>query len=128
VVLYKGNFETYRRLKEQAKESAESRAEPVSTAASSQLASRESNKKSRKSALSFKEQRELEGLPETIEATENQLATCNARLCDPATYAQAGSEIPLIQAELANLKALLEQQMARWEELERKKADFEPGL
>lgn len=126
VVLYPGNFETYRRLKAEQASRATEAAPPVTTGASpSQPAARDSAKKPRKAGLSFKEQRELDELPQIIEATESQIAACNARLCDPTTYAQAGSEVPAIQNELAALKARLEVQMARWEELELKKAELE---
>lgn len=124
VVLYPGNFDTYRRLKaEQRSQSSAPRPAAGKSAASTQPSAREPAKKPRKSGLSFKEQRELDELPEAIELLEQQISACNSRLCNPTTYAQSGSEVPAIQAELDGSKSRLDKLMSRWEELERKKAD-----
>lgn len=127
VVLYPGNFDTYRRLK------AESRNAELELAAAAERESKpktaqlDAARKPRKTALTFKEGRELAELPDAIEATEAQIAACNARLCDPSTYTQSASEIPAIQAQLESLRSQLEQQMMRWEELELKKAETTSG-
>lgn len=127
VVLYPGNFDTYRRLKaqsEQARQAAETpRTSPASTPPT--RAERETAKKSRKPGLTFKEQRELEQLPDAIEALEAELKAHNDRLADPNTYAQFGSEVPTIQAALLACRVKLDEHLTRWEQLELKKANLE---
>lgn len=125
VVLYPGNFDTYRRLKAEQRLQSSGASQPPAAkgAAPAQPSAREPAKKNRKVGLSFKEQRELDDLPPAIERVEQEMAACNARLCDPTTYAQSGSEVPAIQAEVDSLRCRLDDLMSRWEELERKKAE-----
>ncbi|TVO64108.1 ATP-binding cassette domain-containing protein [Denitromonas ohlonensis] len=68
--------------------------------------------------LSFKDQRELDGLPDRISALEAEEASLHARLADPNLY----QSTPDVAVELnARLEAVGEEMlaaMARWEELE----------
>ncbi|TVT77395.1 MAG: ATP-binding cassette domain-containing protein [Denitromonas halophila] len=68
--------------------------------------------------LSFKDQRELDGLPDRISALEAEEASLHARLADPNLY----QNTPDVAVELnARLEAVGEEMlaaMARWEELE----------
>jgi ABC transport system ATP-binding/permease protein len=122
VVLYPGNFDCYRRLR------AEARLTPANPGAGNEnraplpppTVSRESERKPRRSGLTWKEQRELEQLPNAIEATEARIAACSQRLADPITYAKFGAEVPAMNAELNAARQTLEEQMARWEELEQR--------
>ncbi|MGE5786443.1 MAG: hypothetical protein ACM3ZE_17740 [Myxococcales bacterium] len=127
VVLYPGNFDTYRRLKAESRQAELELAANVERESKPKAAQTDAPRKPRKIALNFKEGRELAELPDAIEQTEAQIAACNARLCDPNTYTQSASEVPAIQADLESLRGKLEQQMARWEELERKKSEANPG-
>ncbi|WP_085316547.1 ATP-binding cassette domain-containing protein [Derxia lacustris] len=68
--------------------------------------------------LSFKEQRELDGLPAAIEKLEAEQARLQALLADPATYASRPAEVPVITADLAAIGAKLETTISRWAELE----------
>lgn len=68
--------------------------------------------------LSFKEERELEALPERIAALEEEQAGLHARLSDPDFYRNAGSETAVINARLAELELELESAFLRWDELE----------
>jgi ABC transport system ATP-binding/permease protein len=68
--------------------------------------------------LTFKEERELEALPEQIAALEAEQAALHVRLADPEFYKRAGGEITTINDRLAALEAELEQVYTRWEELE----------
>ncbi|MFZ5511395.1 MAG: ATP-binding cassette domain-containing protein [Pseudomonadota bacterium] len=68
--------------------------------------------------LSYKEQRELEALPERISALEGELAAAAARLADPALYREAPQEVRSLHERVGKLEAEIEQAMARWEELE----------
>jgi len=68
--------------------------------------------------LSFKEERELEALPEQIAALEEEQTGLHARLADPEFYKSAGAEVTAINDRLAALEAELERVYSRWEELE----------
>jgi ABC transport system ATP-binding/permease protein len=68
--------------------------------------------------LSFKEERELEGLPERIHALEMEQTTLHATLADPNYYRVAGAEAAKQAARLQQIEAELEEAFRRWEELE----------
>ena len=69
--------------------------------------------------LSFKEQRELAGMEETIHATEARAAALEAKLGNPQFYAERSKEVAGVLAELAAAKATVARLYARWEELEK---------
>jgi len=68
--------------------------------------------------LSFKEQRELEALPQQIEALETEIASLNEAISRPEFYQQAKDAITGTQARLAELQQTVEAAYERWEELE----------
>ncbi|MBK1673689.1 ABC transporter ATP-binding protein [Ectothiorhodospira shaposhnikovii] len=68
--------------------------------------------------LSYKEQRELEALPQRIETLEEALAGIQATLGDPTFYQRGGDEIAAMQSALADKEAELNAAYARWEDLE----------
>jgi ATP-binding cassette subfamily F protein uup len=68
--------------------------------------------------LSFKEERELEGLPERIGALEGEQEELHRTLSDPEFYRTAGAEVARINARLAELETELAEAYRRWEELE----------
>jgi ATP-binding cassette subfamily F protein uup len=68
--------------------------------------------------LSFKEQRELEALPQQIEALETEIASLNEAISRPEFYQQAKDAITGTQARLAELQQTLDAAYERWEELE----------
>jgi ATP-binding cassette subfamily F protein uup len=68
--------------------------------------------------LSPPEERELAGLPASIEALEQRLAALRARLADPAIYREAAPVIKSLHADEAALDAELAATYARWETLE----------
>jgi len=121
-VRYPGNYETYRTLKEQgeAKAAAE-RAEvpsPRGARPPAAPAAAPAERARKPGRLSFKEQRELEGLEPAILAAEERKAALEATLADPATYRKAGETVPALRAELDRLSAEVERLYARWQELE----------
>lgn len=67
--------------------------------------------------LSWKEQRELEALPETIEVLENEQRQLTCRLEDPVTHKNP-SEAQVIAHRLAEIEYELHRMMERWESLE----------
>ncbi|MDP3872367.1 MAG: ATP-binding cassette domain-containing protein [Methyloversatilis sp.] len=66
-----------------------------------------------KSKLSFKEQKELDGLPDLIATLEAEQATLTGRLS-----AGAGGDAGKVSARLGELATLIDQAMVRWEALE----------
>jgi ATP-binding cassette subfamily F protein 3 len=72
----------------------------------------------RRRKLSYKEQRELAELPQTIERLEREQAALQAKLADPAFYREAGERVAAVRAELSQVEQALEGSFARWDELE----------
>jgi ATP-binding cassette subfamily F protein uup len=68
--------------------------------------------------LTFKEQRELEALPDTIAAVEQEVEEIHGNLADPEFYRTAGDEVARLAARLKELEMELEAAYLRWEELE----------
>jgi ATP-binding cassette subfamily F protein uup len=74
-----------------------------------------------KTKLSYKDQLELDQLPEKIEALEIEQAAINATLADPEIYKTDLSKATALQIKLTELDEALMNALARWEELESKK-------
>jgi len=68
--------------------------------------------------LSYKEQRELEGLPERIAALEATLAQLHQQIADPQLYQGGGDALIGLQRALQQAEGELEQALSRWETLE----------
>jgi ABC transport system ATP-binding/permease protein len=119
VTRYEGNYEMYRRLKEQA-EAARAAATPTPAPKKEAAAPppSEASKAARKPGkLSYKEQRELEGMEAAIEAAEARKAELEGKLADPAVYSSA-SKVPELQRELEAATAEVDRLYARWQELQ----------
>ena len=71
--------------------------------------------------LSYKEQRELEQLPQLLEELETKITVLQAEIADPAFFQQAHDIIDVKLKALADSEAELETAFLRWEELEEKK-------
>lgn len=69
--------------------------------------------------LSYKEQKELDALPDMISALENEQAELGEQLSDPAVFADT-ARVQAIHTRLSAIDAELEQAMTRWELLESK--------
>jgi ATP-binding cassette subfamily F protein uup len=67
---------------------------------------------------SYKEQREIEALPATIEALEREQAELGEEVSQPAFYKRDAAEQARVQQRLAEVPAELEAAYARWDELE----------
>lgn len=76
----------------------------------------------RKKKLSFKEQRELEGMEEAILTAETRVSEIDALLNDPSFYVTRSQEAAGLIDELDKTKAEVTRLYARWEELEEIKA------
>jgi ABC transport system ATP-binding/permease protein len=112
IVAYPGNFTLYRTLK--AREEAPSvfvstERRPVKSPTTTPTSSRPTK-------LSFRDQRELEGMEAAIEAAELLKAAKEASLVDPAVYSDAGAA-GRAQADLAAAVAEVDRLYARWQEL-----------
>ncbi len=127
---YVGNYSTYRRLSGerraelQALKSAEEKLEPAPRAGAEadeaslpQTPAEPALKK-----LTYAESKELDGIEERIAEAEQDQARLEAELADPDIYRTRASEVPALQEQLAQARALTEQLMARWEELETRRA------
>jgi ATP-binding cassette subfamily F protein uup len=68
--------------------------------------------------LTFREQRELEQIPDRIEEMETRKRTLYDTLADPALYKGDGTEIARHKTHLETLESDLKTAYARWEELE----------
>jgi len=68
--------------------------------------------------LSFREQRELDGLPAAIEALEQEKLALTALMCAPGYHRATPDERRAQTQRLAAIDAQAEAAMARWEELE----------
>jgi ATP-binding cassette subfamily F protein uup len=68
--------------------------------------------------LTFKEERELETLPERIGELEKEQEQLHLTLADPEFYKSAGSEVVKLNARLASIGNELSEAYCRWEELE----------
>ncbi len=67
---------------------------------------------------SYKEQRELETLPQHIESLEREQAEIHTQLANPELYRQGGEEIVTVQQRLQDIERELAQSYERWEVLE----------
>ncbi|BDV41947.1 heme ABC transporter ATPase [Geotalea uraniireducens] len=89
---------------------------PAKPAATTAAPVRERAERPRK--LSFKEERELEALPERIHLLEEEQERLHATLADPEFYKRAGAEVASVKERLEALEAELTAVYDRWEELE----------
>jgi ATP-binding cassette subfamily F protein uup len=121
---YDGGYDDWMRVKEQ-RDAAEKLALTDASSAKSATSSGSSASsaaaaspvvKTRK--LSFKEQRELEQMPETIAKLEKRQRELQAEMAVPGFYQSAGDKISKVTTELAKVGEQLEQCFLRWEELE----------
>ena len=77
----------------------------------------------RRAKMSFSEVRELENLPEKIDALEKERVALQLQLADPTLYSKSPQKIVTLGARSNAIGIELEAILARWEMLEAKKAD-----
>ncbi len=68
--------------------------------------------------LTFKEERELESLPEIIGKMEKEQESLHKTLADPEFYRTAGGEVAILNTRLQTLETQLTEAYRRWEKLE----------
>ena len=118
---YIGGYEDWERVKQARtdlapKETARSTANaPGSTKVKEQVADVPSSKPKK---LSFKEQRELESLPQQIADLEAEQASISERLADPELYRKQPDEVQKLNQRFAEIDQLLMESLERWEAIE----------
>jgi ATP-binding cassette subfamily F protein uup len=122
VVHYQGNYDTFRRLRAEAR-AARKAPSKAATAANAPGPSKPAPKTDGKAkGLSKPEQRELAELPDRIDRAEQLVGDLSARLSDPATYAGGASDIPALNRQLEEARGEAERLTLRWEELETRRS------
>ena len=76
--------------------------------------------KSKERKLSYKEQKELDGMEATIAAAESALAELEAPFMDPEFFSKNGAKLKELTADLDRRRTEIEQLYARWQELQDK--------
>jgi len=118
VVVQRGNYSYYleKRKEREARFKTDGiRAYPAAELSSGAGASSVRAEKPRK--LSYKEQRELEGMEEAIMRAEESVAEIENLLNDPSFYITRAKEAPGLIAQLAPAKSEVARLYSRWEEL-----------
>ncbi|MDH3416827.1 MAG: ATP-binding cassette domain-containing protein, partial [Gammaproteobacteria bacterium] len=75
-------------------------------------------KQRKKTKLSYKDQRELDQLPEEIETLEASIATVHQEIAEPKFYSQDPETVQEALRRLADAEEQLELRVERWSELE----------
>ena len=110
-----GVYDLYRRLKEQREAEAAAAAQVVRKAAADPPKPAPAD---RPRKLSWKEQRELEGMEAAILEAEERKEALQARLADPALYTQSPDVAAKVGAEFREATEQVDALYARWAELE----------
>jgi ATP-binding cassette subfamily F protein uup len=112
---YDGGYDDYVRQKSQA-EAVELQAAAQQASETKPTASAPAKPVAKK--LTWKEERELETLPEKIEQLEAEQSELHTAMADPAFFKQDGAAIAETTSRLEVVVAEIETALARWEELE----------
>ena len=112
-----GGYDLYRRLKDQrdAEAAASAAQAPKKTPAA---AAPKPAADGRPRKLSWKEQRELEGMETAILEAEQRKAELEARLADPALYTRPADEVARVTSDFREASERIDALYARWAELE----------
>jgi len=114
-----GDYDYYLEKKQRAAaEAARVNAAILATNKSAQEAAKNAAPKSKPRKLSFKEQRELEGIEAQILAVEEEIARIEALFASPDFHRTHATQTNQLMAELAAAKEKSAQLYQRWEELE----------
>ena len=118
---YIGGYEDWERVK---KSQAEATPKEVAKTASNAVSSAKPREQtpdapsSKPKKLSFKEQRELEQLPQQIADLEAEQASISERLADPELYRKQPDEVQKLNQRFAEIDQLLMDSLERWEAIE----------
>lgn len=92
----------------------------ITNKANNNTADKTRPKNRRSEKLSFNEQRELDSLPDTIAALEEEQTELNKKLSDPEIFKNDYKQAAQWQARVAEIEELLLENLERWETLEAK--------
>jgi ABC transport system ATP-binding/permease protein len=109
-----GNFSYY--LEKKAQRNQHTNSSPAATPSAAVKTTAPRPRQLRK--LSFKEQRELEGIESSILAAESRVLELETLLNDPQFYALRSIDAPGVIADLESARTLVTQLYARWQELD----------
>lgn len=112
-----GGYDDWQRFTQQRATDSAAQAKPVANKTIPKEAIKDTAK-APTNKLSFKEQKELESLPEAIEKLEAEQTEVNLILTDANLYRDNPEKVKLLQARLVEIDAQTEQILARWETLE----------
>lgn len=115
---YVGGYDDWRAAVERRAESESKPAKPTAKGKPAKSDSSQSRDASQTKKLSYKDQRELDQLPDQIEGLETKIGQLHEVMADPTFYQSGGEEIAAKTAELEKLQSELDQAYVRWEELE----------
>ncbi|TFW35990.1 ATP-binding cassette domain-containing protein [Massilia horti] len=117
---YVGGYSDWERVKAAAPAPVKSVATPpkASPAKSGDMSSTAQNASGKKVKLSYKEQRELEALPQLIATLEEEQSAITAQLNSPDFYKTDPAEAARISARYAEIDDLLLDALERWERFE----------
>ena len=123
VVYNPGDYDYYLEKRREREAAALAAAEPARPAKPQSSAPPPAPKECRK--LSYKEQRELDGMEEAIAAAEEKVSEIETCFSDPDFFAKYGSRAAELQRQLDDAKAECARLYERWDELESKRAALE---
>ena len=123
VVYNPGDYDYYLEKRREREAAALAAAEPARPAKPQSSAPLPAPKERRK--LSYKEQRELDGMEEAIAAAEEKVSEIETCFSDPDFFAKYGSRAAELQRQLDDAKAECARLYERWDELESKRAALE---
>ncbi len=103
-----GGYQEWQRFKDNIKDNSKT----ITAKSTNQKTINKSNK------IGYKEQRELDALPQKIDKLEAQINDLQLQLADPELYKSDDSMVAGVKKELAIQEAKLEKYHLRWEELE----------
>ncbi len=122
VTLFPGNYTMHRTLAQEAAAVEAARARSMATATSDRPGARASGapKGPKSPKLTWGEERELEGLLDSIGEAEARVQAVEDALSNPATFSDDGTKARALTADLELAKGEVQRLTLRWEELEAK--------
>ncbi|MCJ9429592.1 ATP-binding cassette domain-containing protein [Kordiimonas marina] len=115
-VEYAGGYSDYKAQK--ALSAAPEKLEAKEKTPKEKLVSIDAAPKKKASKLSYKDQRELDGLPAEIEALNTKIAQMEAEISDPALYTKNPDRFAALTKEIGAARDHLDEREMRWLELE----------
>ena len=106
---YPGNYEMYLTLRPTKAAAAQAQKEAAVQAA---------KPKAKPGKLSYKDQRELDGMEELVDKAEQRKAAAEKALADPEVYMKDPARFPLLQKELDEAGQEVDRLYARWQKLQ----------